>query len=282
MKTNLVKSALWTIIICALSWPSLKAATSLEDFSGWAPDARLTAALESGEPSPWSVTYLLNSNTRQAIIWEDVDNMFGQGTDNKYLFFYGGSTTNNLVAFRSFEDGASDIGQMDLVFYDPGVSVGTSNNFGLTMRLYTTEGSPSNAATAFGLILYDGEIYAYGGKTPIASYDLNTAVTLSLIFNNSDHAVEYDCDGDSVVLSAQTCDILVNSQRVAVLNQYGNGTTNSEIKSLSLQALYSESGFTEMYIDSIQLSSSINIPEPAAGVVGALCLVFLLVMRRRR
>ena len=233
--------------------------------------------------SPWINTNADNDSSRKTRVLEDTENLFGEGTSNKYLYLYAYQTgTSNIGLYQSFNDnyGYGNLGQIDLEFYDPDVSTAAGSNYGLLIRLSTSGGLPSNGNSPFFITLYDGGIYDGDTKQLIANYDVNTPVEMSIVFNNSEFDADYAND---ITLESGSYDVWINGTMV------GSGTRRDiaddlgkTLKSIIFNSPGSNATLTEMYINKMVLADTISIPEPAlsACVLSLVALAGLAARRR--
>ncbi len=251
-----------------------QAATTIEDFSSYTPNAPIT--------SPWVTPQADDGTTRIARVLEDEDNIFGEGASNQYFKFASNRTAAGtyLISYRNFSGGYGSTGQVDLQIYDPNTSAGTTSQYGFQIRLSSNAGSPSNGDSPFWLVLHQGNIYDTDAKTLIGSYDVETVLNLSIVFNNTGTSITY---GDSITLAASSYDLWINGEIVAHgTRRSTGGTLGRELQSIAFNAPASTSAVEEMYINQIKVSDIISIPEPAAAACALALLGLGLAVRRRR
>jgi hypothetical protein len=201
----------------------------------------------------------------------DGTNLFGLGTDNKYLSIYfsrlagsGGTSTNGPVLYTATgRSGYGSSGEVSLRFYDPGVATGSVAFSRILIRLSTSSGQPSNANSPFALGISKGQIYKIANSRmamgdSIGTYALRMAHNLTFVFNNTNADIGYD--GGRHIVSKGTMDIWLNGQLLeSGVAMLGSIPVNAAMKSIAINAIAAPTTAITMNFDDISLSSSITI-----------------------
>ncbi|EIP99796.1 hypothetical protein OpiT1DRAFT_04327 [Opitutaceae bacterium TAV1] len=231
-------------------------------------------------------------------IASDTSNFFSHGGGNKYLSLVSAATGKSPVAQtnRPTTDGTASgswtnagIGTLSFDFYQPTVANPTGS--GWMVRLLnqaTTYGGNSNAV--FGLFLSNGTLYAAStanvnpASTALASFALNRAHTLSVVFNTTSTARIYGNDSE-YTLAANSMDIWLDGSRVGTaLGGAGGKAGAAAINKIDFTT---KSTISSLFVDNLVLDNTLiapaPVPEPAtvALATGAVALAGALVARRR-
>ncbi|QYY35022.1 PEP-CTERM sorting domain-containing protein [Ruficoccus sp. ZRK36] len=264
-----------SILAGALPLTSSAEVLYFENFESYTPGSAITSA------SPyWSST----TNTND-VYFEAHDSGDYFGADNQYGYIADTSVTNN----QNMSDATSSFtgtytGQIDLDFYD--ASDDLFNGAGFILRFGTGDG---NTKTSFGIYIQNGEIMkAYGqyvtrDPATAVTYDMDTANTLSIVFNNTDESMIYA--GGSI--AAYSMDVYLNGVQIAHdWGTAGEDPAGSLIQMVNFNAkrsANSESDFAgTLYLDNLKVSSDISIPEPSSSYMLIAGLAGMLIALRKR
>ncbi len=273
-----------------LSIGALAAALCVPAFAGSFSDNFSSYEAGTQLGSPWFVNYPQSTYPNLSYeITQDTDEFFGQGTDKQYLAISSTGVGTNAQCFLSYyyvpgKPAATSTGQISMSFYDPNTMDKTSTANGLQMRISSNDGAAAGTNTAFCIFLQGGNIYTSvsGGtainRTILATYDVEQAVELTLVYNNSADAIIY---GGDHTLVAGAMDIWLGDtlvyEGVGYYNNYAGSTLG--IKNVT----FTSSKVFDFYIGEFEMSSDITIPEPAAmaALMGFGLLGVTLIRRRR-
>ncbi|MGE9293305.1 MAG: hypothetical protein ACQKBW_06810 [Puniceicoccales bacterium] len=221
------------------------------------------------------------TNTMTFDAEEDTSHLFSTEYNQYGLMFANAVTVNNAVRSNVFSSGTLS-GQMSFTFYDP--SSATHSGDGWSLRI--SNASAGNGATAFGIFIKNGGLYlSYStdvacSATPFASYDMDAANELVIVFNNQNTSMTYS--GGTIV--AGSMDIYLNGVLVGDdLGKAGGVPVGENIRSFNFTDKTSTAFSGTLYLDDIIVDDSISIPELSESslFMGIIPLV-LLAFRRRQ
>lgn len=233
-----------------------------------------------------------NGTNLTSRITTDTGNLFGKGTSNKFLQLSDTSNANTTDNFNLAINPKTigEIGTVSFDFYSP--TTAGSQGEGFLLRIGAAVG---NGGTTFGLFINNGQIRAAtaGSVNPasssLATYALNTAQSLTIIFNSSASTLVY-ADRS---LAAGKMDVYLNGSIVGTALDGAGGlagqqTTNQVVGFTRKSNANTASDFVgTLNIDNFNTYSGVElsaIPEPStmAAIVGAFTLLGAVVMRRRK
>ncbi|QYY35062.1 hypothetical protein [Ruficoccus sp. ZRK36] len=235
--------------------------------------------------SEWNVYNNTETETDVFTVQQDTANYFGQGTSSNYMRM---AITNEIVqkstavSSKSFTENTLT-GQVSYRFYDP--TDASSTGDGWAIRIGPGSG---NGVTSFSLIMDEGSLYAGTGTSVgkgdvLLSYDMDTAYTVTIVFNNSADTISYA--GGSI--ASKTMDVYVDGVRVGT-NLAGSGTegttstSHENIASVNFTSKSWNAFADTLYIDDVEVSTDISIPEPSTSAFLIGMSVLLITFLRRR
>lgn len=229
----------------------------------------------------WYATNQNAANGSSVSIRQDSGNLFGKGTNFKYLEVSKNTTVNTSALNFSGVDvfAPTPVITLSFLLYQP-----TSSSEGLPLSLYFGKGSPSGANLGGYINLSPGKIMGAGGETGnnVASYATNTALRFDIVINNSSSTYVY---GEQS-LGGRRFDVWVDGN--LILDGAAFVTTGSSyVGDLSSARIIIPSGtgqqqtmyFGELGVFQGGVVGAPIIPEPgtATALIGAAALGLLLV-----
>lgn len=272
------------LVILSLSCPRTLLASVLysEDFEGYTVDA----CVPTGASAKWSTYFLA---TAQAT--DNGTDLLGRvktgpafGVNSKYLMLQDTNATTGMSLASSTSTNFGTTGQLSMSFYSPSGMVNQGD--GWLLRLGTIY---NNSSTAFGLFIENGSIYAATtsnitqAASALATYSLDTANTLSIVYNNSTSLLTYD--GGTV--ASGKMDVWLNGSLVGNdLAGIGNLAIGTALANFNFTAKAAAGPIPDfegtLYVDNIEVNSIATIPEPRTAILAGMALIGLLLVHRRQ
>ncbi len=142
---------------------------------------------------PWTNVNADNHPDHESTVRRDTENLFGRGSENRYLEFRDASDGNGSLQVTAIDVFAEEVLTLSFHVYEPD---DPAYNNQLTVQLLAGSGTRSNANRAQVFRFNNGVIPQPDGA-PAIDYGLEIPRRIDLVVNNSAAAVPYG-DGESV------------------------------------------------------------------------------------
>ncbi len=248
-----------------------------------------SVGLKSGSLGNWSIagpsTPPNGSDARQLEILPDTGEWFGEGTANQYLRFSNTGNSTMSMTLNQVLPAGNPVITLSMVLIQPaseltggiGFRVGKNNTTGADIANIGSITRSGSGVNRMGVVRSTG-------TTNQATFALDTAMRLDIVFNNGATSISYN-NGS---LDAGHYDVWIDGERVAsgLFNYTANGGYTGDLTSITLRT--DSNNPQLMYMDWVAVfaGAQVNvspIPEPSTAALLSLAAVTacLLIFKTR-